>query len=302
MPHTTTWDVSYEGVPADTDAANTLGDVIRDLKRDIRERMEGDHDWDDVVNAGQHKKVSLQEQAGDPTTVSNIGYVYTKMVGAATELFYKNDAGTVVQLTSGGFIGGATAILLNNNVALQGKESGGTARDLAKVSAANKALLGSLSLPANIQANGATALKADYGSGEQTIWHAGNDGTGSGLDADTVRGAEAITYGSGVYAEQIATQTLATNNNFTFAHGFGATPRLFSVRFRCATAEAGWAVGDEIEVSHYRDFGAGTYNAYANATVVGLVLGGNIGFTHKTAFTDAVLTPANWRLVFRAWK
>lgn len=44
------------------------------------------------------------EEAGDPTAVANNGFVYTKDVSAETELFYRDSAGNVVQLTAGGSV------------------------------------------------------------------------------------------------------------------------------------------------------------------------------------------------------
>lgn len=45
MAFTRVWDLNYEGKPEDPDLANTLGLRIRDLKEDIRERGDIEHDW-----------------------------------------------------------------------------------------------------------------------------------------------------------------------------------------------------------------------------------------------------------------
>ena len=60
MAHSRVWDSSYEALPADIDDANTLGLRQRNTRTDVRERMEIDHDWDDVDNAGKHNQVTLQ--------------------------------------------------------------------------------------------------------------------------------------------------------------------------------------------------------------------------------------------------
>lgn len=171
MPHTILWDAAYEAVPADTDLANTLGDVVRDLKRDIRERAEIDHDWDDTTNAGKHNKVTLQEQGADPGTVANEGFVYTKDVGGVTELFYKDSAGTVKQLTTAGFLNfTAQDLTLDNDKALRGKEVGGTVRDLAKVDASDRAIIGSASLATmRLQATTLAGIKAWDGVTERDV-------------------------------------------------------------------------------------------------------------------------------------
>ena len=55
-------------------------------------------------SSGGPNSICLEEQSGDPTNVANTGKVYTKDVAALTELFYMDDAGTVIQITSGGAI------------------------------------------------------------------------------------------------------------------------------------------------------------------------------------------------------
>jgi len=54
---------------------------------------------EDAVQAGPRP---FYEQASDPTTSANIGWVYTKEVLGATELHFKDDAGNVIQFTAGG--------------------------------------------------------------------------------------------------------------------------------------------------------------------------------------------------------
>lgn len=52
---------------------------------------------------GKHTFVSMREQGADPATAANEGAIYTKLVGADDELFYRYQSnGAVVQLTSGG--------------------------------------------------------------------------------------------------------------------------------------------------------------------------------------------------------
>lgn len=171
MPHTVTWDAAYEAIPADTDLANTLGDVIRDLKRDIRERSEADHDWDDVTNAGQHKFVTLQEQGADPAAIADRGRVYTKDVGGITELFYRDSAGTIMQLTTNGVLNFAgDEITLDNDKALRGKDTGAVARNLSKVDASNRTLLGDTALATmRLQATTHSGVKAWDGATERDL-------------------------------------------------------------------------------------------------------------------------------------
>jgi hypothetical protein len=56
----------------------------------------------DSVSAGPRQ---FYEQASDPTTQANSGWVYAKDASGVTELFYKDSSGSVTQLTSGGSVG-----------------------------------------------------------------------------------------------------------------------------------------------------------------------------------------------------
>lgn len=62
-----------------------------------------DHVGDDTdSDFGQHSQVTLPERSSDPTTDTNTGFLYTKDVSGTTEVFYRDAAGNVVQLTTGG--------------------------------------------------------------------------------------------------------------------------------------------------------------------------------------------------------
>jgi len=99
---TRTWD---ETDPADADKAKFGAQEIRELKSDIQERMDVDHMWDGDTQDGEHKQLTMPEQAADPSNVADKGFVYTKDVDGITELFYEDSDGNVTQLTSGGLGG-----------------------------------------------------------------------------------------------------------------------------------------------------------------------------------------------------
>jgi hypothetical protein len=106
ITHTETHD---ETKPAGTRARSLGDDDIREFKRTIRERLAIDHQFaaDESGNSaiGTHKKITFSEtQASDPTAYDDCGYLYIKTVSGQKELFWMDDNGNVVQLTTGGVI------------------------------------------------------------------------------------------------------------------------------------------------------------------------------------------------------
>lgn len=68
-------------------------------------------------------------EGSDPSTVANTGFVYSKDVSSVTELFYRDSAGSVVQITSGGAVNaggtstGTTSLTYEINTDATGTES-----------------------------------------------------------------------------------------------------------------------------------------------------------------------------------
>jgi len=104
MAFTFVWDIAFKTAPSDSEVVSLGASRIRDLKSAITERIEVDHSLAGDANDGAHLKTTLLQQGADPTTATTTGFVYTKNVAGATELFYKDAAGNVVQITSGGKI------------------------------------------------------------------------------------------------------------------------------------------------------------------------------------------------------
>jgi hypothetical protein len=104
---TRAWSGTYEATPANTESASLGAQRIRETRVDLRERLDVDHflPGDDSVGAkeGEHRQITLYNPlAGDPSTVANKGYLYSKDVSATVELFWKDEAGNVLQITSAG--------------------------------------------------------------------------------------------------------------------------------------------------------------------------------------------------------
>lgn len=103
MAFSRVWDASYPTIPADSEDISLGATRIRQLKVDIEERLAADHSMDGDANDGLHNKVTLLKQAADPAAAADRGIFYTKDVGSgAIELFYRDAAGNIVELTRSG--------------------------------------------------------------------------------------------------------------------------------------------------------------------------------------------------------
>lgn len=98
---TDTWNATFEGLPPDTvEAAAQGASRIRAFKLAFRERLAVDHSIAGDSHDGKHKQVTFRVLGADPTLDAGDGAGYIKDVAGVKELFYKNSAGTVIQLTS----------------------------------------------------------------------------------------------------------------------------------------------------------------------------------------------------------
>ena len=101
-------DTYSETSPNASTLANTLGSVIaQGVKRALRERLAIDHYFLASEGAdtkiGYHKKVTLTEQAADPSNVANTMILYTKeeAVDSKAAIYMIDEDGNVTQLTEG---------------------------------------------------------------------------------------------------------------------------------------------------------------------------------------------------------
>lgn len=107
MAYTRTWDAANEAAPGATDLVSGGDDAIRNLKTDIRERMAKDHYMDIAgtdADHGEHSKITFHGPQVKPAAVENKGFLYTKDVGAKVELFWEDEDGNEIQLTSAGVL------------------------------------------------------------------------------------------------------------------------------------------------------------------------------------------------------
>ena len=101
----TTWD---ETTPTDGTDAVQIDDYNRDLRKGMRNRMAIEHEWPSsqsaTSEAGQHKFITLQEQAAKPTVSgTQLAAVYVKTVAAGEqEMFFEDESGNEEQLSNVG--------------------------------------------------------------------------------------------------------------------------------------------------------------------------------------------------------
>lgn len=163
---------------------------------------------------------------------------------------------------------GSLDLTLDNTIWLKGKESGGAARGIARMDASNNLILGDANNNAQIVAN-ALALPSATQIGGNTAWHSGNDGTGSGLDADTVDGSHASAFAlaaAGVPSGLIAMVTNAAAIPSGWSRESGLNGRV--------------PVGDDLGVTFTAEnnYGAATHTHTAAA----LGISGNTGAPSAT--------------------
>jgi hypothetical protein len=95
----------------------------------------------------------------------------------------------------------------------------------------------------------------------------------------------------------------ASGGTITLAHGLGGVPVFSTVSLRCKTAELGWAVNDEIPLNSMFAGGSNHGSTSAiNSVNFKFIVRGNLSIHNFSTNAWSTITPANWRLVFRAWR
>lgn len=98
------WD---ESAPLDNSVVSQFPANERAARAAVVTNFGIDHVSDDTdPDVGKHSQVTLPERASDPTNAADQGHLYTKDVSGTTEVFYRDAAGNVVQLTTAGRVRG----------------------------------------------------------------------------------------------------------------------------------------------------------------------------------------------------
>jgi hypothetical protein len=172
---TTAW---AETTPSGGDNISAGDNRIREMKTQIREVIDVDHDFPSsgqAADVGQHKKVTLQEQADLGTGAVGATILGSQTVSGKGELVYTDEDDNDIQITSGGNIDGAS-VRLDNNESLTATDNAGTGTvALIKANASDQAEI----TPAALAAGGIVLpeITAPTTAANQGGLYTKNDGT-----------------------------------------------------------------------------------------------------------------------------
>ncbi len=91
-------------------------------------------------------------------------------------------------------------------------------------------------------------------------------------------------------------QAITLNATTTNTHGLGAAPIHASAEIVCVTTNLNYLVGDVVPIT-----GDVNVQLFYNATSLGVVFGSSIQILNKTSHSLATITPADWKVVLKAW-
>lgn len=123
----TSWD---ETAPSGSDNLSQGDNKIRELKAQIREVVDIDHQFNSSgqdADNGKHTQVSLLEQADLGTGAEGKPILGAQTTDGRAELMFTNEDNTDIQITDGAFLGGDSTNFTTNDVHVDGTlYSGGT--------------------------------------------------------------------------------------------------------------------------------------------------------------------------------
>lgn len=92
--------------PADNGVISQFPADERAARANLVTNFGVDHHETNDSQVGFHEQITLIERGSDPSAVADIGFLYTKDVAGTTEVFYRDAAGNIVQLTTAGRVRG----------------------------------------------------------------------------------------------------------------------------------------------------------------------------------------------------
>lgn len=283
---------------------------------------------------GDHDKVGLvqgnDDDSDEPALDGTLGFLYGQDIGGETELHYKSDAGQVVIISTNGVIaplavlkaGDAmsgvlaletgSGLQMDNDIRIRGETAAAASRDLAFVDTSDNSVFGNKSEQMFLRAFTKDQFIAVYPGGpdNEPFMHKGNDGTGSGFDADLLDGIEAedifSSLTTGRFFESAAQAATAGASAGAIAHGLGSVPRLVTaaLRVKSGQSDQGYSSLQELNVAS---------DTRPDASV-GLTIGGDltnvfyvVGVTglqilNQSTRVESNLDESKWEILIRAWK
>lgn len=134
-------------------------------------------------------------------------------------------------------------------------------------------------------------------------WNAGSATTESLVSPAKIKGAiNSIVGFDGNFAASVS--SYSNGDTITVAHSLGVIPQLINAYARCTSADAGFTVGQQVQIQGMTVIGNGYYGGtvYADATNVYLQIATNgLYFLSSSGGASTVLTPANWDIRIYAW-
>lgn len=202
------------------------------------------------------------------------------------------------------------------DTALAGKASSSHTHSIANVTGLQGALDGKVPATRAVNTSGlATGGGALDGDRTITVPKASQVEAQAGTD-DTkamtpLRVAQAITALAAPSAftqfYESGEQAITLGGNINLAHGLSGRPRLTRLVLRCTTAQAPFAVGDEVELGHDHTINEGAFRGFVvyfvNSTQINVSTAANaIPIVQPGGTAYLIITPASWRLIVRAWR
>ncbi len=136
---TTSWD---ETSPAGSQSILLGDNRIREFKTQVREVIGVDHDFPSSGQAadnGQHLRVTLQEQADLGSGAEGVPILGAQTINSKAELVFTDEDDNDIQITSAGYIDGAS-VRLDNDESLTATDNAGTGTvSLIKANASDQA-------------------------------------------------------------------------------------------------------------------------------------------------------------------
>lgn len=172
---TTAWN---ELTPAGSDNVSAGDNRIREMKTQIREVIDVDHDFPSsgqAADVGQHKRVTLQEQANLGTGTEGVPILGAQTVDGKAELLFTDEDDNDIQLTSGGKLDLGSGRLDNDEALTARNNAGDGDLDLIKANASDQAVI----TPALLASGGAILpeITAPTTAANQGALYTKNDGT-----------------------------------------------------------------------------------------------------------------------------